>query len=59
VGTLCAQKVVDKFVFSQPDGTLAQVQGWGHAWLIFAAYALVVGVLFVLIFKAPKQKEVK
>ncbi len=56
VGTLCAQKVVDKFVFSQPDGSLAQVQGWSHAWLIFAAYALVVGVLFLLIFKAPKTQ---
>jgi nucleoside transporter len=57
VGTLCAQKVVDKFVFSQPDGTLAQVQGWSHAWLIFSAYALVVAVLFILIFKAPKERK--
>jgi nucleoside transporter len=57
VGTLCAQKVVDRFVLSQPDGTLEQVQGWSHAWLTFSAYALVVAVLFIFIFKAPKQKQ--
>jgi nucleoside transporter len=56
VGTLCAQKVVDTYVLTQPAGTMAQVQGWSHAWLLFSAYALVVAVLFVLIFKAPKQK---
>ncbi|MDE5734444.1 MAG: hypothetical protein K2H83_04795, partial [Duncaniella sp.] len=31
-----------------------KTQGWTHAWYIFAAYALVVGVLFALIFKDSK-----
>ena len=50
IGTLGAQAVVDKFVFSQPEG-LAQVAGWSTAWYVFAAYALVVAVLFAIVFK--------
>ncbi len=57
VGTLSAQKVVDLYVFSQPNGTVEQAAGWSHAWLIFAAYAAVVAVLFMLIFKAPKDSK--
>ena len=50
IGTLGAQAIVDKFVFSQPEG-LAQVAGWSTAWYVFAAYALVVAVLFAIVFK--------
>lgn len=57
VGTLGAQAVIDHFVLTQPNGTMAQMQGWSHSWLLFAAYALVVGVLFAIIFKAPKEKD--
>lgn len=56
VGTLCAQAVVNRYVYSQPEG-LAQAEGWSHAWMIFAAYALVVAVLFFLIFKNPKNED--
>ena len=54
VGTLCAQAVIDHYVLTQPAG-MAQAAGWSHSWLIFAAYALVVAVLFLLIFKDKKQ----
>ncbi len=50
IGTLSAQAVVNHFVYSQTDPT-AQVAGWSTTWLIFAAYALVVAVLFAFIFK--------
>ncbi len=50
VGTLVAQQIINHYVFSQPAG-LAQVEGWSHSWLIFAGYALVVAVLFLLIFR--------
>ncbi len=53
VGTLCAQEVVNHFVFSQTSPE-AQLEGWTTAWYIFAAYALVVAVLFMLIFKDSK-----
>ena len=49
VGTLGAQLVVNNFVdFNSP---LPQVSGWHTAWLVFAGYALVVAILFAIIFK--------
>lgn len=56
IGTLSAQAVINRIVYSQPEG-VAQATGWSHAWLIFAAYALAVAVLFFLIFKNPKKEE--
>lgn len=49
IGTLSANVVVNHFVYN------AEVQNWSAAWYIFAAYALLVGVLFALLFKAPKR----
>lgn len=50
IGTLCAQAVVNHFVFSQTTPE-AQHAGWVTSWFIFAGYALVVAVLFILIFR--------
>lgn len=49
-GSLAAQAVVDKFVNTQTD-PLLRVEGWHTSWFIFAGYALVVLVLFTLIFR--------
>ncbi|MDE6191312.1 MAG: MFS transporter [Muribaculum sp.] len=49
IGTLCAQKVIDHFVYSQTDN-VAIISGWHTSWLIFAGYALVIAILFMLIF---------
>ena len=57
IGTLSAQFVVNRFVYIQNDG-LAQIAGWQTSWLIFAAYALVVAVLFAILFKR-KYVEIK
>lgn len=61
VGTLCAQGVVNHFVFSQTSPE-AQHAGWVTAWIIFAAYALVVAILFMFIFRddnsLPKDNPV-
>lgn len=54
VGTLSAQAIVNHFVFSQTTPE-AQHAGWTTAWYIFAAYALVVTILFFFIFREPKQ----
>ncbi len=56
IGTLGAQAVINKLVNSQPEG-VAQVEGWSASWLIFSAYALVVAVLFFLIFKDDSAKR--
>lgn len=55
VGTLGAQAVVNHFVFSQTSPE-AQHAGWTTAWYIFAAYALVVAVLFAVIFRDDSRK---
>lgn len=49
-GTLAAGKVLDVMVFSKPAGE-AQIEGWHESWLIFAAYAAVVALLFFIIFR--------
>lgn len=55
-GTLVAGAVVNGFVNSRPAGE-AQIDGWQISWGIFALYALVVGVLFWLLF--PKTGGIK
>ena len=57
VGTLSAQAVVNRFVdFSSTE---PQVAGWSQAWFIFAAYALVVAVVFALVFRYKHTPEKK
>lgn len=56
IGMLAAQEVVNHYVFSQTD-PLAQLAGWQTSWYIFAAYALIVTVLFALLFKHKHHPE--
>ncbi|MDO4210752.1 MAG: MFS transporter [Bacteroidales bacterium] len=52
VGTLSAQAIVNHFVYAADQA--AQLDGWRNCWFIFAGYALVVLVLFTLIFREKK-----
>lgn len=52
IGTLSAQAVVNSLVYSQ--AVEAQLDGWRTSWFVFAGYALVVLVLFTLIFHPKK-----
>ena len=54
IGTLAAQTIVNANVFSQTTA-VAQLDGWRTSWFIFAGYALVVGLLFMVLF--PKQNN--
>ena len=56
IGTLSAQMVVNKFVYTQTD-PLMIAEGWSTAWYIFAAYALIVGILFAIIIKYKYTPE--
>lgn len=49
--------VVNKLVYNPAIDTdpTAQLEGWHLSWLIFAAYALIVFVLFTLLFKEGKN----
>ena len=51
VGTLTAGKIVNHFC-QWHDGYL--LGDWQSCWFVFAAFALVVGVAFALLFKTPK-----
>ena len=54
IGTFVAGKfVVDKLVFdsSVENNPMAQLDAWHTSWLIFAAYSLVVAILFMLLFR--------
>ena len=53
IGTLSAQAIVNKCVYSLP--VTEQPAGWSQAWYIFAAYALVVAILFAILFKYKHQ----
>lgn len=63
VGSLCAQSIVNRFTHSASkiiDGKEVwfTIGDWPTAWFIFAAFALVVGILFAILFKYkhnPKQ----
>lgn len=50
IGMLVAGEIVNHYVFSQTD-PVAQLEGWHSAWYIFAGYALVVCILFAILFK--------
>lgn len=54
IGTLAAQKVVNCFV--DMNSLTPQIDGWRTAWMIFAAYALVVAVVFAFVFKYKHQR---
>ena len=49
IGTLGAQFVVNKYVYSPTQTDV--IDGWRTSWFIFAGYALVVAVLFSIIFR--------
>ena len=60
IGTLSAQAVVNKFTHSiEVDGASYMVGNWDTAWYIFAGYALVVAILFIILFREPKDPTVK
>jgi NHS family xanthosine MFS transporter len=57
IGTLVAQAVINNYVFTpQAAGASGAevIAGWQTCWYIFAAYALVVAILFAILFKNNK-----
>lgn len=52
IGTYLSGWVVD--LYRQADGTIA----WPSVWIVFAAYALVVGLLFAMLFRYKQPTEI-
>ena len=53
IGTWAAGIVVDHFVYNAAEPS------WSTAWYIFATYALVVGILFMIVFKDPDKHKIQ
>ena len=53
IGTPSAQAVVNHFVYNAAE------PNWSAAWYVFAAYAMVVAILFMFLFKEPKDSNAK
>lgn len=56
IGTLCAMAIVNHNVVAT-DSPEVQLEGWRSSWYIFAAFALVVAVLFWMIFKDDSKSR--
>ena len=60
IGTLSAQAVVNKFTHTMDTTAGTYMVGdWSTVWYIFAGYALVVAILFMILFKEPKDSTQK
>ena len=61
IGSLCAQAIVNRFVYNPTaaDPNFNVMSGWSTAWYVFAAFALVVGILFAILFKYKHEPEKK
>lgn len=57
VGTLGAQAVINHFVYDLSEGSVDRVAGWSTSWFIFSAFALVVAILFLILFKNPRDEK--
>lgn len=55
IGTLSAQQVINHFVGNSRG--VARMEGWSESWLIFAAYALIVAILFAIVFRYKHTAE--
>ena len=53
IGTLTAQAIINHYVYAFLEN--AQLPGWRTSWMIFAAYALVVFILFTIFFRPKKS----
>ena len=53
IGTLSAQAVVNHFVYNAAE------PNWSAAWYTFAIYAVVVAILFMILFKEPADSTKK
>lgn len=56
IGMLGAQLVVNHYVYSQ-ETAIDQLYGWQTSWYIFAGYALLVTIMFALLFKYKHNPE--
>lgn len=58
IGMIIAGEIVNHYqVFSPTADAITKMNGWYSAWGIFALYALLVGILFMFVFKYKHQPK--
>lgn len=57
VGSLCAQVVVNHYAYRYDVTDPARMAGWSTCWYVFAGFALVVAILFTLLFKSSHSHQ--
>lgn len=59
IGTLSAQQVINHYVYDLGENAspMAIWEGWNTCWYIFAGYALVVGILFSVLFRYKHVRQ--
>lgn len=58
IGTLAAQAVINTKVNSVAE-PMSRWEGWSQSWYIFAAYALILAVVFIFVFKEERTQDIK
>lgn len=56
IGSLLAQMIINQFTLNKPEFD-DLMKGWSISWYIFAGFALVVGILFALLFQDTKKSK--
>lgn len=57
VGSLCAQVVVNHYAYRYDVTDPARMAGWSTCWYVFAGFALVVAILFTLLFRSSHSHQ--
>ncbi len=57
VGSLCAQEVVNHYAYRYDVTDPARMAGWSTCWYVFAGFALVVAILFTLLFRSSHSHQ--
>ncbi len=57
VGSLCAQEVVNHYAYRYDVTAPARMAGWSTCWYVFAGFALVVAILFTLLFRSSHSHQ--
>ncbi|MBD5190071.1 MAG: nucleoside permease [Bacteroidales bacterium] len=59
IGTwIAGTYVINRYVDMSADAdAAANLSGWQTSWFIFAAYALIISILFIFLFHSPKKQD--
>ena len=57
VGAICAQAIVNRYAYCYDVADPTRMDGWSTCWYVFASFALIVAILFMLLFKSKHTRQ--